>query len=75
MSQLDAVLSRIDADVEAALERLFDLLKIKSISTEPAYAGDCRACAEWHAADLESMQLLWMALFALWQILGLPWGL
>jgi acetylornithine deacetylase/succinyl-diaminopimelate desuccinylase-like protein len=54
MSQLDEVLSRIDADVEAALERLFDLLKIKSISTDPAYAGDCRACADWHVADLES---------------------
>jgi acetylornithine deacetylase/succinyl-diaminopimelate desuccinylase-like protein len=55
MSQLDEVLSRIDADVEAALERLFDLLKIKSISTDPAYAGDCRACADWHVADLESI--------------------
>jgi hypothetical protein len=21
------------------------------------------------------MQLLWMALFALWQVLGVPWGL
>jgi aminobenzoyl-glutamate transport protein len=21
------------------------------------------------------MQLLWMALFALWQVVGLPWGL
>jgi acetylornithine deacetylase/succinyl-diaminopimelate desuccinylase-like protein len=55
MSQLDEVLSRIDADVEAALERLFDLLKIKSISTDPAYTRDCRACADWHMADLESI--------------------
>ena len=57
MSQLDAVLSRIDADLDAALERLFALLRIKSISTDPAYAADCRACAEWHAADLREHRL------------------
>ena len=42
MSQLDAVLSRIDADLDAALDRLFELLKIRSISTDPAYASECR---------------------------------
>ena len=52
MSDLDAVLARIDADLDQSLERLFELLRIKSISTDPAFAADCRACAEWHAADL-----------------------
>ena len=52
MSRLDDVLARIDADLEPALERLFALLRIKSISTDPAYAAECRACAEWHAKDL-----------------------
>ncbi len=55
MSQLNAVLAHIDADVEAALERLFALLRIKSISTDPAYAAECRACADWHVADLRSI--------------------
>jgi acetylornithine deacetylase/succinyl-diaminopimelate desuccinylase-like protein len=55
MSQLDAVLSRIDTDLDAALERLFELLRIKSISTDPAFAADCRACADWHAEDLRSI--------------------
>jgi acetylornithine deacetylase/succinyl-diaminopimelate desuccinylase-like protein len=55
MPQLDAVLSRIDADLDAALERLFELLRIKSISTDPAYAADCRACADWHVEDLKSI--------------------
>ena len=55
MSQLDDVLSRIDADLDAALERLFELLRIKSISTDPAYASECRACAEWHVEDLRSI--------------------
>ena len=55
MSQLDAVLARIDSDLDAALERLFALLRIKSISTDPAFAADCRACAEWHVEDLASI--------------------
>jgi amidohydrolase len=49
---LDAVLARIDADLDNSLERLFMLLRIKSISTDPAYAGDCRACADHLARDL-----------------------
>jgi len=52
MSDLDAVLDRIDADLDQSLDRLFELLRIESISTDPAYAADCRACAEWHARDL-----------------------
>jgi acetylornithine deacetylase/succinyl-diaminopimelate desuccinylase-like protein len=55
MSQLDAVLAHIEADLDPALERLFELLRIKSISTDPAYASECRACAEWHVADLKSI--------------------
>ncbi len=55
MSELDAVLARIEADAEAALERLLTLLRIRSISTDPAYADECRACAEWHAEDLRDI--------------------
>jgi len=57
MSELDAVLSRIDADMDAALERLFAVLRIRSISTDPAYAAECQACADWHTADLKSIGL------------------
>ena len=42
-SDLNAVLAHIDADLDNSLERLFALLRIKSISTDPAYAGDCQA--------------------------------
>jgi acetylornithine deacetylase/succinyl-diaminopimelate desuccinylase-like protein len=52
MSDLDRVLAHIDHDLDAALERLFQTLRIRSISTDPAYAAECRACAEWHARDL-----------------------
>ncbi len=55
MSELDKVLDTIDADLDAALERLFATLRLKSISTDPAYAGETRACAEWHAKDLAAI--------------------
>ncbi len=52
MSALDAVLDRIDRDLEPSLERLFALLRIASISTDPAYAPQCRSAAEHVAAEL-----------------------
>jgi acetylornithine deacetylase/succinyl-diaminopimelate desuccinylase-like protein len=52
---LDATLSRIDADLPEAMERLMDLLRIKSISTDPAHAADCNQAADWLVADLASM--------------------
>jgi acetylornithine deacetylase/succinyl-diaminopimelate desuccinylase-like protein len=55
MAEIDAVLARIDADMDKALERLFAVLRIKSISTDPAYKGDVQANADWHVADLESI--------------------
>jgi acetylornithine deacetylase/succinyl-diaminopimelate desuccinylase-like protein len=55
MTTLDAVLARIDQDLDNSVERLFALLKISSISTDPAYKDACRAAAEYVAADLRSI--------------------
>lgn len=55
MSQLDAVLDRIDRDLDQSLDRLFTLLRIQSISTDPAYKNQCRAAADHVAADLASI--------------------
>jgi acetylornithine deacetylase/succinyl-diaminopimelate desuccinylase-like protein len=55
MSNLDAVLERIDRDLDRSLDRLFALLRIPSISTDPAYKNTCRAAAEYVAADLKSI--------------------
>ncbi|HLG79535.1 MAG TPA: M20/M25/M40 family metallo-hydrolase [Bradyrhizobium sp.] len=55
MSDLDAVLANIESNLDAAYERLFALLRIRSISTDPAYAEECRACADWHVQDLRSI--------------------
>ena len=52
---LDAVLAHIDADIENATDRLFDLLKIESISTDSAYAGKCQDAADWLVNDLKSI--------------------
>jgi len=55
MSTLDAVLHRIDQDIGQSLERLFALLRIASVSTDPTYKEQCRAAAEHVAADLRSI--------------------
>ncbi len=52
---LDAVLARIDAELPAATERLLELLRIPSISTDPAYADPCDKAADWLVADLQSL--------------------
>jgi len=52
---LEDVLNTIDDDLPASLERLFALLRIQSISTDPAYAAEVRAAAEWLAADLAGL--------------------
>jgi acetylornithine deacetylase/succinyl-diaminopimelate desuccinylase-like protein len=55
MSALDPVLAQIDRNLDASLERLFELLRIPSISTDPAYASECRRAAEWLVADLAAI--------------------
>ena len=55
MSAIISVLDRLDADLEASLDRLFDLVRIKSISTDPAYAAECRKAAEWLVGDLKTI--------------------
>ncbi|BCH28663.1 hypothetical protein MesoLjLc_05930 [Mesorhizobium sp. L-8-10] len=55
MSALAPVLDRLDADLPQSLDRLFDLVRIKSISTDPAFAADCRKAAEWLVADLKTI--------------------
>lgn len=52
---LDLVLARIDADIEKSTDRLLELLRIRSISTDPAYADDCQEAADWLVLDLETL--------------------
>jgi acetylornithine deacetylase/succinyl-diaminopimelate desuccinylase-like protein len=53
-AQLDAALAHVDAHLEESLGRLGELIRIKSISTDPAYASEVQKAAEWVAAELRS---------------------
>jgi acetylornithine deacetylase/succinyl-diaminopimelate desuccinylase-like protein len=53
--QIDAVLALVDAEIDKSLERLFDLIRIPSISTDPSYRDQCKAAAEWLSRDLGSI--------------------
>ncbi len=55
MDALPKVLERVDSDLQASLDRLFALLRIQSISTDPAYAAQCQRAAEYVATDLQSL--------------------
>ncbi len=55
MPDLDAVLEHVDADQPRALERLFDFLRIESVSTDPAYAPACRQAADWLVRELAGL--------------------
>ena len=50
-----SVLTRADENLTASLERLFELVRIQSISTDPAYKGECRKAAEWLVKELQSL--------------------
>jgi acetylornithine deacetylase/succinyl-diaminopimelate desuccinylase-like protein len=54
-SPLDPVLRKLQADLEPAIERVCALLRIPSISTDPAYRADVRRCAAHVADDLASI--------------------
>lgn len=49
---LEAVLKRVDDNLPGSLDRFFDLLRIDSISTDPAYRESCRRAAEWLVGEL-----------------------
>ena len=55
MSDIAPVLDAIDARLDDSVEHLFDLIRIPSISTDPAYRDECRRAAEWLAGDLRSI--------------------
>lgn len=54
-AMLDRVLKQIDDGLPESLERLFALLRIESISTDPAYRDNVRAAAEWLGSELSGL--------------------
>jgi acetylornithine deacetylase/succinyl-diaminopimelate desuccinylase-like protein len=51
----DRVLATIDKNLNGSLERLFALLRIESVSTDPAFSKSCRVAAEWLAKELAGL--------------------
>ena len=52
---LAPVLDRIDRDLPESIERLMGLLRIPSISTDPAFKEDCARAADWLVEDLKGL--------------------
>ena len=51
-ADLDAVLAELDRSQDAALARLFELIRIPSVSTDPAFKEHCQTAADWCAKTL-----------------------
>ncbi|MEM6416021.1 MAG: M20/M25/M40 family metallo-hydrolase [Pseudomonadota bacterium] len=54
-NQLDPVLQHIDDNADDRLTRLFDFLRIKSISTDPAYSNECADAADGLSSELNQI--------------------
>ena len=55
LAHLPKVLKTLDQTHSEALNRLFELLSIPSVSTDPAYMPDCRKAADWCARQLREV--------------------
>jgi acetylornithine deacetylase/succinyl-diaminopimelate desuccinylase-like protein len=49
------VLDHIDANLDASVARLGQLLRIPSVSTDPAHKEDCRRAAQWLVGELKGL--------------------
>jgi acetylornithine deacetylase/succinyl-diaminopimelate desuccinylase-like protein len=52
---LDPVVKQIDDTLDAALDRLCDLLRIPSVSTDPAFKDDTARAAQWCSDQLSEI--------------------
>ena len=55
MSGVDNVLAKAEAAFGASLDRLFELLRIPSVSTDPAHHNDCHKAAQWLVKELSAL--------------------
>ncbi len=55
MTDLSPILAKADDTLPQSLDRLFDLVRIPSISTDPAYKAECRKAGEWLVKELAEL--------------------
>ena len=55
MPDLNAILATVDHGLDESVARLFELVRIPSVSTDPQYRQDCRRAAEWLCDALKGL--------------------
>ena len=55
MSGIEQVVAHIDENFDASVDRLFELLRIESVSTDPAYKDECAKAADWLVGQLNGL--------------------
>jgi acetylornithine deacetylase/succinyl-diaminopimelate desuccinylase-like protein len=55
MTNSEKALQTVDHGFQDSLKHLFDILRIPSISTDPAYKANCQSAADWLVNELRSM--------------------
>jgi acetylornithine deacetylase/succinyl-diaminopimelate desuccinylase-like protein len=55
MTNFQAPLDYIEAHLDESLDRLFDLMRVQSVSTDPAYAPECQRAAQLLADELTGL--------------------
>jgi acetylornithine deacetylase/succinyl-diaminopimelate desuccinylase-like protein len=56
MSDVSDILMHVDATIDARVDRLCELIRIPSVSTDPRHDADVRRAADWLAQDLRSLE-------------------
>jgi acetylornithine deacetylase/succinyl-diaminopimelate desuccinylase-like protein len=55
MAAIETVLAKIDQNLDAAVQRLFQFVAIPSVSTDPAFKTECDRAAAWAADALTAI--------------------
>lgn len=55
MQEISPILTQADKNLASGLERLMEVLRIPSISTDPVYAPECRRAAQWCLETLKDL--------------------
>lgn len=55
MAEIDSILEHSETDINNALERLFEFIRIESVSTDPSYAPECTKAADWLVDTLKDI--------------------